>query len=178
MSADAEAPDLLPNGAALLAQMRPALFRYFLRKTGSSAEAEDLTQDVIMRSLSHAQWKSLEEAKGYLFRCAVNRWHDRCRKNHLQASTVDWNDEAEEYSGTENPPERVLIAKEELDQLFQALEKMNERTRTVLVLINVEQMKVTTVAEMLGISVRAVSKHLAKGTEILMRLRKRQEWVR
>jgi len=39
-------------------------------------------------------------------------------------------------------------------------------------------MKVATVAEMLGISVRAVSKHLAKGIEVLIRLRKRQEWVR
>lgn len=178
MAANIRPTDEAPNGASVLTQMRPALLKYFLRKTGSAAEAEDLTQDVLVRSLTHANWKSLEEAKGYLFRSAVNRWHDRHRKSQVRATTVEWHEEAEEYSGTQNPLERALVIREELSQIFQALEEMKERTRTVLVLIKVEQMKLETVAEMLGISVRAVNKHLAKGIEVLMRLRKRQEWVR
>jgi DNA-directed RNA polymerase specialized sigma24 family protein len=40
---------------------------------------------------------------------------------------------------------------------------MNVRTRTVLMLIELEDMRTATVAEMLGISVSAVDKHLAKG---------------
>lgn len=178
MSASVHSSNLLSKGAVLLTQMRPALFRYFLRKTGSAAEAEDLTQDVLVRSLSHAHWKSLEEAKGYLFRCAVNRWRERHRRNHGRGPTLDWNEEAEQLLGSENPPERILIGREELDQVLEALEQMNERTRTILVLVNVEQMKVSAVAELLGISVRAVSKHLSKGIEILLRRRKRQEWLR
>lgn len=166
------------DSTLLLVQMRPALFRYFLRKTGSTAEAEDLTQDVLVRSLTHANWESLEQAKGYLFRCAVNRWRERYRKKQSRVQTVDWAPDIEEFSGSENPPERILIGREELEQILEALEQMNERTRTVLVLVNVEQMKIAAVAEMLGISVRAVSKHLAKGIEILSRRRKRQEWMR
>jgi RNA polymerase sigma-70 factor (ECF subfamily) len=178
MLADATPFTPLSEGVSVLEQMRPALFKYFLRKTGSVAEAEDLTQDVLVRSLAHTHWTSVEEAKGYLFRSAVNRWRDRQRKDLVQRPTVEWNTEAEEHLGTECPPDRLWIAREELSQIFRALEEMNERTRTVMILIKVEQLKVVTVAEMLGISVRAVNKHLAKGIEVLMRLRKRQEWVR
>lgn len=178
MTADLNPADPTVDSTVLLAQMRPALFRYFLRKTGSATEAEDLTQDVLVRSLAHARWQSLEEAKGYLFRCAVNRWRERYRRSRSRGRTLDWNEKAEEFLGSENPPERILIGREELEQILAALEDMNERTRTVVMLVNVEQMKVAAVAEMLGISVRAVSKHLAKGIEILVRRRKRQEWLR
>src|SRR5688572_6022586 len=161
MAGNPDAPEHVPNSAPLLTQMRPALLRYFLRKTGSAAEAEDLTHDVLVRALTHAQWESVEEAKGYLFRSAVNRWHERYRKTGKHPETLKWGEEVEEYLGSENPPESMLIIREELVQMLETLEEMNERTRAVLMLVNVEQMKVAAVAQMLGISVRAVSKHLA-----------------
>lgn len=174
----ANAPIASPDGTAVVAQMRPALLKYFLRKTGSAAEAEDLTQDVLIRSLTHAHWKSFEEAKGYIFRTAINRWNDRYQELKIRARTVGWNRPGEEDLGTESPPEAVLIVREELKQILRALEGMNERTRTVLVLVKLEQMKVAVVAERLGISVRAVNKHLSKAIEVLIRVRKRQEWLR
>jgi len=158
--------------------MRPALLKFFMRKTGSGAEAEDLTQDVLMRALAHARWETPEDAKGYLFRVAINRWRDYQRKLLTRGQPERWVDELEEQVGSENTPDHVLVVREDLNQVIEALEAMQERTRTVLVLIQVEQMKTETVAEMLGISSRAVRKHLAKGIETLMRLRKRQEWMR
>lgn len=178
MATDLPSSEFVSDSTSLLAQMRPSLVRYFQRKTGSTTEAEDLTQDVLLRSLTHAQWKSVEEAKGYVFRSAVNRWRERYRKSHGQMRAVEWDEDVEEHLGSENPPERILIVREELDAIFQTMEEMNERTRAVLILVNVEQMKVAAVAEMLGISVRAVSKHLSKGIELLIRQRKRQEWKR
>lgn len=178
MAANIQISDRAISGPAVLVEMRPALVKYFLRKTGSAQEAEDLTQDVLIRSLSHAHWKSLEEARGYLFRTAINRWHDRYRQSRVHARTVALDQTPEAVLGTENPPENVLIAREELSQIFRTLEEMNERTRTVLILLKVERMKVAVVADMLGISVRAVNKHLAKAIQVLARLRKRQEWMR
>jgi RNA polymerase sigma-70 factor (ECF subfamily) len=61
----------------------------------------------------------------------------------------------------------------ELGQIARALEEMNVRTRTVLMLIRLEQMKAATVADMLGISLSAVNKHLAKGIARLAELRRR-----
>jgi RNA polymerase sigma-70 factor (ECF subfamily) len=163
-----------PDNPGLVVQMRPALVRYFKRKTGSVVEAEDLAHDVLVGVLAHANWKTPSEAKGYIFRTAINRWHDRHRRNRAHGTIVAWNEEAIGESGTQNPPERVVIVMEELSQLAQALEEMNVRTRTVLMLIRLEQMKAATVADVLGISLSAVNKHLAKGIARLAKLRRRE----
>ena len=162
-----------PDNPGLVAQMRPALVRFFKRKTGSAVEAEDLAQDVLVRVLAHTNWKTPSEAKGYIFRTAINRWHDRHRRNGAHGTSVAWNEEAIGELGTQNPPERVVMVMEELGQVARALEEMNVRTRTVLMLIRLEQMKAATVADMLGISLSAVNKHLAKGIARLAELRRR-----
>lgn len=160
-----------PLSADLVSQMRPALLQYFRRKTGSAAEAEDLTQDVLIRALTHVRWRTPGEAKGYIFRIAINRWRDRCRRLRAHGTKVDLDVAVIEHTAVERPPECALMEKEELYQLTMALGKLSERTRTILMLIKLEQIKIATVAEMLGISVSAVNKHLAKGLESLARMR-------
>src|SRR5258706_10043238 len=114
MNAKADSP---PDNPGLVAQMRPALVRFFKRKTGSAVEAEDLAQDVLVRVLTHANWKTPSEAKGYIFRTAVNRWRDRHRREETHGVRVPLD---EEELGTQNPPECVLIVREELNQTLQA----------------------------------------------------------
>ena len=172
MTVNADSPSDNPG---LVAQMRPALVKYFKRKSGSAVEAEDLTQDVLVRALTHANWKTPSEAKGYIFRTAVNRWRDRYRRKDVQGVTVPFDEEELEEPGAQNPTECVLIVREELNQIACVLEGMNVRTRTVLMLIKLEQMKVATVADMLGISTSAVNKHLAKAIARLAELRRQQD---
>jgi RNA polymerase sigma factor (sigma-70 family) len=179
MSANPTLPDDSLDNASVVSGMRPALVKYFKRKTGNPVEAEDLAQDVLLRALTHPNWKTHDQAKGYIFRAAVNRWRDSLRRQRVRGVTVAWDEGLREHGDEntrgENLPERVLIAGEELNQVVRALEGMNVRTRTVLMLIKLEQMRVATVAEMLGISASAVGKHLAKGIAQLAALRKQQE---
>jgi RNA polymerase sigma factor (sigma-70 family) len=149
------------DNPTLAAQMRPALLKYFRRKTGNTAEAEDLAQDVLVNAFAHADWASPEQAKGYIFRAAVNRWHDYLRRRRTHGIPVNFDATAEREWGVESPPERVLVAREELHRVAQVLDSLSDRTRTVLMLIRFEHMKAASVADMLGISVSAVNKHLA-----------------
>jgi len=165
--------DTLQRNLNLAVEMRPALVKYFRRKTGNPAEAEDLAQDVLVRALSHADWQSADQAKGYIFRTAVNRWRDRHRRLRTRGTNIAWDEQHETALGVENPPERVLMVREELQEIAQVLDGLNVRTRTVLVLVKLEQMKATTVAETLGISVSAVNKHLASALTHLAAARKR-----
>jgi RNA polymerase sigma factor (sigma-70 family) len=149
------------DNRGLAAEMRPALVKYFQRKTGNLPEAEDLAQDVLVRALGHANWTSTEQAKGYIFRTAVNRWNDHLRRRRSHGVSVNLDALNEKEWGVQSPPERVLVAQEELHRVAQVLNSLSDRTRTVLMLIRFEHMKAATVAEMLGISVSAVNKHLA-----------------
>jgi RNA polymerase sigma-70 factor (ECF subfamily) len=179
MSANQTSLDNPADNAAFVSEMRPALVKYFKRKTGNPVEAEDLAQDVLLRALMHPVWKTQDQAKGYIFRTAVNRWRDNLRRQRIRGPVISWDEVPSEHinenAGSENLPERVLIAREELNQVVRALEGMNVRTRAVLMLIKLEQMRIATVAEMLGISVSTVGKHLAKGIAQLAVLRKRQD---
>jgi RNA polymerase sigma-70 factor (ECF subfamily) len=179
MSANPKSLDDPLDNASVVSEMRPALVKYFKRKTGNPVEAEDLAQDVLLSALTHPNWKTQDQAKGYIFRTAVNRWRDSLRRRRIRGTTTAWDEASPERSnentGVENSPERVLIVGEELNQVVRVLEGMNVRTRTVLMLIKLEQMRVATVAEMLGISTSAVAKHLAKGIAQLAALRKQQD---
>jgi RNA polymerase sigma factor (sigma-70 family) len=171
MSADPSLRTEHRDGWNVVTQLRPALVKYFKRKTGSAAEAEDLAQDVLVNALSHAMWESPAHAKGYIFRAAVNRWRDRCRRLQARGVNVEWDEAAAQEMGAQNQPERVLIAEDELKFVIQALRDLEPRTRTVLMLIKLEQMKIASVAAMLGISVRAVNRHLAKALSSLAQAR-------
>lgn len=166
-AADTESPlayDLI------VAQMRPILVQYFKRKCRNADEAEDLAQDVLMRVLQHAHWESVEQAKGYIFRAAVNRWRDRRRKALTHGVNLEW-DEAARTKGLneEITPERVLAVEQELDRVAVALQELDGRTRDVLMLIRLERMKYAEAAEMLGISVSTVEKALVKALAHLAR---------
>jgi RNA polymerase sigma factor (sigma-70 family) len=178
MSANPTSLDNPLDSAGLASEMRPALVKYFKRKTGNSVEAEDPAQDVLLRALTHPNWKTQGQAKGYIFRTAVNRWRDSLRRQRVRGPPITWDEASPDHddgnAGSENHPERVLIARQELNEVIRVLEGMNVRTRTVLMLIKLEQMRIATVAEILGISVSAVAKYLAKGIAQLAVLRKQQ----
>lgn len=155
-------PGAYTDSTAFIADLRPALVAYFQRRCGNAAEAEDLAQDVILRALSHAEWTSAEEARGYIFRIALNRWRDRGRRKLTHGTEIDWDDESALSVREEISPERVLNSQEQLRRIASALQELEARTRDVFVLCRLEQMKQKEIAELLGISVSAVEKHLVK----------------
>lgn len=167
-------PEPLPiipaaDNHTLLAELRPALIAYFYRRCRSEAEAEDLAQDVLLRALQHAQWQSVEEAKGYIFRIAANRWRDRGRRKLTHGVELEWDDERTQVAAEEITVERVLSSQEELRRFSAALQDLGERTRDVFVMCRFENLKHAEVGELLGISVSAVEKHLVKALAYLMR---------
>jgi RNA polymerase sigma factor (sigma-70 family) len=157
------------ESAALVAPLRPALVRYFLRKCGDSAEAEDLAQDVVERALAKGACTSVEQARGYIFRIAINRWHDRNRRKVAHGVNLEWDDTASFAQGEETSPERVLSNEQELHAVVAALQELNERTRDVFVLDRLERLKHVEIARLFGISVSAVEKHVAKALAHLAR---------
>ena len=159
------------DAATFLAQIRPALVSFFRRRCKSLAQAEDLAQDVIVRTLSCKQWATEEQAKGYVFRTAANLWCDQTRSRVARGGTeISW-DENIVSSVTEGIPlERVLLSEEALHRVDAALLQLNERTRDVFVLNRLEQMKNREIAQMLGISESAVEKHMTKALAHLARV--------
>jgi len=157
-----------PN-ASLVAQMRPALVAFFRRRCRNAAEAEDLAQDVVVRALAHSAALSPTRAGGYVFQIAVNRWRDRGRRLVSHRSCVPWDEQSTRAISDSACPERVVGAQQELVRVLGALQELGQRTREVLMLCRLEQMKHAEIARAMGISVSAVEKHLVRARMHLTR---------
>lgn len=169
MNAKAAAAAGPVNDARFAADMRPALVQYFRRRCGNAEEAEDLAQDVLLSMVGRPQWESPEHASGYVFRAAANRWMDRQRRAAVHGVAVEWEQEAAHGLHEEITPERVFSQKQQLDSVASALDALPERTRDIFMLVRLEHMRQRDVAQMLGISVSAVEKHLVRAMTHLMR---------
>ena len=150
-------------------QMRPALVKYFRRKCGDSIQAEDLTHDVLLRTLGRLEGKAPEVAKGYIFRAAVNRWRDHLRHATLEIASNAGAPVEAAWHNEELHPERVLIARQELHRVTRALWQLSERTRDIFVLIRLENMRQQQIADMLGVSLSTVEKEYCKALAHLAR---------
>src|ERR1700733_10031847 len=158
------------DAATFLTEARPALVRFFRRRCKNLPQAEDLAQDVIVRTLGRAQWSSVDQAKGYIFRTAANLWRDQGRHLKVQGGAeLSWDENIGNAAAEGISLERVLLSEEELQRVDAALLQLNERTRDVFVLSRLEQMKYADIATMLGISVSAGEKHMIKGPAHLAR---------
>jgi RNA polymerase sigma factor (sigma-70 family) len=147
--------------ADLMARYGPALRRYFQKRV-SPLEAEDLVQDVFVAMQVRGDVEDVEHINRYLFRIAANvlarrrarpTWDWRSGRRSID----DFPDMVEELS-----PERALIGKQAIEQLVVALRDLPPRASEAFLLNRFEEMTYAAVAAQMGISVKAVEKHIKR----------------
>lgn len=145
-------------------RFRPALMAFFLRRIRNHAEAEDLTQEVLLRVAQRGAVIDASRPDAYVFQIAANLLRDRGRRQQVR-NAYNMGLGATESNGIEDrDPDRVLVAKESLANVIRALKQLPSRTRTIFVLFRLENMKQREIADMLGISVRTVEQHVVRAS--------------
>ena len=147
---------------------RPALMSFFLRRVRNHAEAEDLTQDVFVR-LAGGDLSRLENSDAYIFQAAANLLRDRSRRNRVRAEYREGKGALEGSLTELLTPARIVVGRESLAQVIDALRGLPERSRTIFILARLEHMKQRDIAEIFGISVSAVEKHIVKALAAVSR---------
>jgi RNA polymerase sigma factor (sigma-70 family) len=154
---------------------RAPLFNYFRRRVGTASDAEDLTQDTFVKLLALAETEHVHEPGALLFRIAGNLIADRYRKSarrsQVQLSDLDLGPVSavtREFI-EEQDPERVLLARQRVAAAVRALDELGERTRTIYVLVRLENMPQRQIAELFGISVSSVEKMVMKASVHLIK---------
>jgi RNA polymerase sigma-70 factor (ECF subfamily) len=160
---------------ALDARFRQPLISFFVRRVHDRAEAEDLTQQVFLRLLGSQAVGRLEHAERFVFTVAANLLRDRAksaaRRYEARAPMVDPQLLAEisREAQEERSPERVLLGRETLADVFRTLDELGEKTKAIFVLHRLENMKHREIAELFGIGASTVEKHVIKATLHLAR---------
>ena len=137
------------------------LLSFFRKRTRNPAEVEDLVQQVFLKLARHPDIAEIENPDAYIFQTASNTLKDHLRRDFVRGEFAAPAEMAEEPS-SEFSPERVLIGREDVSRLVVALRALPERTRDVFVLRCFEGLKHAEIAQLMGVSVRAVEKHAAR----------------
>lgn len=152
----------------LEARFRGPLMSFFLRRIRNHEDAEDLTQETLLRVFAAANPERIENAESFVFKVAVNLLHDRGRQTLRQGTPsfvpIDKAVASElESELAENlSPERVLLGRDTLQEALRSLEELGERTHDIFVLFRLENMKQKEIAALYGISQSAVEKHVLR----------------
>ncbi|MDE2184549.1 MAG: sigma-70 family RNA polymerase sigma factor [Alphaproteobacteria bacterium] len=150
-------------------RFRAPLTAYFHRRVHDKAEAEDLTQEVFVRLTRRPDQHNGETIEAYVFKIAANVLNDwgRHRTSRRINAHRTLSDVAENFNLPPNlvedrTPERVLAGKEALKDIEEALAELSERTREVFLLSRMENVHHRDIANLYGISVSAVEKHVLR----------------
>jgi RNA polymerase sigma factor (sigma-70 family) len=141
--------------------------QFFLRRVRDRAQAEDLTQEVLLRILRSPDADLINNPEGYVFKAAANLLLDHQRRllrnPTLRALPLDG---LASESGLrlveDRSPERVLMGEVTLKEALGALEELGELTRNAFILFRLENMQQKEIAALYGIGQSTVEKHVMR----------------
>jgi len=138
-----------------------ALRNYLFYKYGNEEQAEDVTQEAFIKLWENCANVPIDKARAFIYTVANNTTLNQIahQKVVLQYSKSN---PAAASSSTESP--EFLMEEEQFKvKLQKAIDKLSEAQRTAFLLHRIDGKKYSEIAEMLGISVKAVEKriHLA-----------------
>lgn len=145
---------------------REALTAYFRRRVDGH-EIEDLVQDVLFRIHNRRATEEVRNPNSFIFQTAANVLQDRRRRDAARRLSAHRPLEDALHPLDELSPDRVLQAKEDVSRVLAALGELPPRTRAALMLVRYEGLSYKAAAALLGVSVSAVEKHVAKALQVI-----------
>ena len=169
MTAGAAEEIAVQEFAGIVASHRPHIFRFLLASLRDPDLAETLTQECFLKA--HKNWKHFRgesSAMTWLMRIAINLQKDHWRNRRMQFwrhthnNAVDADEAGEWLPSGEHTAEQKLLAREQVAQVWKAVEGLSGRQRTVFLLRYIEELELSEIAQATGLSEGTVKAHLSR----------------
>jgi RNA polymerase sigma-70 factor, ECF subfamily len=149
----------------LIRRHRDRIYRIALRITGDAADADDVTQEVVIQL-----WTALSGFAGgsafttWLYRVVVNRSLDLRRRNHRGAGDEPRDGDLAPVAG----PERSVVAGEELRAGLAAIARLPDSQRVPFVLCQIEGLSYAQAAAVTKVGEATLRGRLARARTTLL----------
>lgn len=141
---------------------------YVFYRSGDADLATDIAQETFLKIWEKQNSFQPDKIKGLLFKIAGDLFVSHYRKEKRSFEFFN----SYVFDSESQSPEEEMAFEQLKDSYKNALDEMNEKQRTVFLLSRAENLKYTEIAEMLGISVKAVEKRMKFALEYLRNLLK------
>ena len=135
-------------------QYSDGVYRFILKNIKDQDEAKDIVQDTYEKLWIRAGEVSFQKVKSYLFSAAYHTMIDKIRKNKRLTSISDYNDELGTYTDSYTGLSEVLD---------EALNKLSEVQRSVILLRDYEGYAYHEIAEITQLSESQVKVYIYRG---------------
>jgi len=133
------------------------LYRLSFSYMKNKEDAEDVVQEVFTKYFCGLHLPmNPEQEKAWLLRVTINQCHDVLRKKRYRI-----------HASLDEVTELVAIEETDTGHLYDALQKLPEKNRGVVILHYLEGYSVEEIAKILQLSVSAVKMRLKRGREFL-----------
>jgi len=150
------------------------IYNFVLSMVTNPEDAADLTQKTYVRAWSALKSLRSDEAfLVWLHRIALNVVRDSRKRIERPTESLDASVEDEDSTGTmEIPdwslgPEQLVLSEDTQRFVRRAVQRLPEIHRTVVAMHHLEEMEVTAIADVLGVSHGTVLSRLARAREAL-----------
>ncbi len=143
-----------------------------LQLTGNRHDAEDLTQEALIKGLCNIdKFKGDSKLSSWFHRITVNTFLDDRRKEvrRPRGNLIPVSDDALTRPGISANPERRLVRREEKKMLDESLDCLSPMERSVFILRQRYDYKIREIAQSLKISIGATKSLLYKAVKKLKR---------
>jgi RNA polymerase sigma-70 factor, ECF subfamily len=154
----------------------PKVFRFALASLRDKDAALSIAQDCFVRAYSARRtFRGDCSVITWLMQIAVNLVRDYGRNRRIQfwrraqASALDLEAVSRSIADRSSSPEGKALAKEQVEAVWSATEKLPEKQRTVFLLRFVEDMDLLEIAAATGLQEGTVKAHLFRATEAIRR---------
>ena len=139
------------------------LYRFLYYKFGSETSPSDIVQEAFIKLWDNCKKVAPEKAKAYLFTVANNYTLNSLERKKVE---LNYNDGLVLPINNESP--QYLAEADEFEhKLKKALEELPEKQRVAFMLNRIEKKKHKEIAEILGISQKAVEKRIYSAVLVL-----------
>ncbi|MCA9537630.1 MAG: sigma-70 family RNA polymerase sigma factor [Myxococcales bacterium] len=160
--------------SVLYARHYERVLRVVWRMVGGRAEAEDITQDVFIR-VFHAlpNFETRARFSTWLYRIAVNASLDYLKSGRRRFEKAADEDGFERVRGDTADPLTSLDAARRRALVSEAVSRLPEKYRVVIVLRDIEERPYEEIREITGLPVTTLKMRAIRGREMLARLVRR-----
>lgn len=134
-----------------------SLRNYLFYKFGNEEQAQDVTQEAFIKLWENCASVPLEKAKSFLYTVANNTTLNQIAH---QKVVLEYNKKSPSNNTDTQSPEFLMEEEQFKIKLQKAIANLTEAQRTAFLLHRIDGKKYHEIAEILGISVKAVEKRL------------------